>query len=215
MFLYNILRSPHHNINCLENINVMFELNVCCPLDCKDKDKAPYELIFYLFFSGISAETHLLLEHVFCGHDLHGSASPSLHEETTLLLLTLPCLALLLLSCVWAAWARCRSSWPSGCKSRTTAGHFNIAGVMSCDIVAEISAGSGSSRSEWLVSGPDWMSRPFHNLREPKHLWEITWSRRVGACWGWCVVTEAELQQLKPLSLISLFPLCLWGQGIF
>ncbi|CAB1440547.1 unnamed protein product [Pleuronectes platessa] len=49
---------------------------------------------------GVSAETHLLLEHVFCGHDLHGSASPSLHEETTLLLLTLTCLALLLLSCV-------------------------------------------------------------------------------------------------------------------
>ncbi|KAF0021671.1 hypothetical protein F2P81_026076 [Scophthalmus maximus] len=49
---------------------------------------------------GISAETHLLLEHVFCGHELHGSAAPSLREETALLLLTLPCLALLLVSCV-------------------------------------------------------------------------------------------------------------------
>ncbi|AWP15468.1 Hypothetical protein SMAX5B_013859 [Scophthalmus maximus] len=50
--------------------------------------------------NGISAETHLLLEHVFCGHELHGSAAPSLREETALLLLTLPCLALLLVSCV-------------------------------------------------------------------------------------------------------------------
>lgn len=46
--------------------------------------------------AGISAETHLLLEHAFCGHDLHGSAA-ALQEETTLLLLTLPCLTLLLL----------------------------------------------------------------------------------------------------------------------
>ncbi|KAL7376516.1 hypothetical protein ABVT39_009687 [Epinephelus coioides] len=45
---------------------------------------------------GISAETHLLLEHAFCGHDLHDSAVP-LHEETTLLLLTLSCLTLLLM----------------------------------------------------------------------------------------------------------------------
>ncbi|KAI3362191.1 hypothetical protein L3Q82_012518, partial [Scortum barcoo] len=49
---------------------------------------------------GISAETHLLLEHAFCGHDLHGSAAP-LHEETTFLLLTLPLLlTLLLMSCL-------------------------------------------------------------------------------------------------------------------
>ncbi|KAM8742998.1 uncharacterized protein AB9X84_017470 [Acanthopagrus schlegelii] len=46
---------------------------------------------------GISAETHQLLEHAFCEHDLHDSAAP-LHEETTLLLLTLPCLTLLLMS---------------------------------------------------------------------------------------------------------------------
>lgn len=52
-----------------------------------------------LFPAGISAETHLLLEHVFCEHDLHASAAP-LHEETTLLLLTLPCLTLLLMSCL-------------------------------------------------------------------------------------------------------------------
>lgn len=52
-----------------------------------------------LFPAGISAETHLLLEHVFCEHNLHGSAAP-LHEETTLLLLTLPCLTLLLMSCL-------------------------------------------------------------------------------------------------------------------
>ncbi|KAM3600594.1 uncharacterized protein V6R79_025561 [Siganus canaliculatus] len=45
---------------------------------------------------GISAETHLLLEHAFCEHDLHDSAAP-LQEETTLLLLMLPCLTLLLL----------------------------------------------------------------------------------------------------------------------
>ncbi|XP_076614739.1 uncharacterized protein LOC143338318 [Chaetodon auriga] len=45
---------------------------------------------------GISAETHLLLEHAFCAHELHGSAA-RLHEETTLLLLTSPCLTLLLL----------------------------------------------------------------------------------------------------------------------
>eukprot|EP00064_Thunnus_orientalis_P014978 superscaffoldBa00002695_g15026 len=48
---------------------------------------------------GISADTHLLLEHAFCGHDPHGSASP-LHEGTSLLLLTLPCLTLLLMSCL-------------------------------------------------------------------------------------------------------------------
>lgn len=51
------------------------------------------------FLAGISAETHLLLEHAFCGHDLHDSASP-IHEDTNLLLLTLPCLALLLMSCL-------------------------------------------------------------------------------------------------------------------
>ncbi|XP_078126793.1 uncharacterized protein LOC144530911 [Sander vitreus] len=45
---------------------------------------------------GISAQTHLLLEHAFCGPDLHGSAAP-LNEETTFLLLTLPSLTLLLL----------------------------------------------------------------------------------------------------------------------
>ncbi|KAA8584430.1 hypothetical protein FQN60_008215 [Etheostoma spectabile] len=46
---------------------------------------------------GISAQSHLLLEHAFCGPDLHGSAAP-LTEETTVLLLTLPCLTLLLLT---------------------------------------------------------------------------------------------------------------------
>ena len=51
------------------------------------------------YIVGITAETHLLLEHAFCGHDVHGSAAP-LHEETTLLLLALPCLTLLLLSCL-------------------------------------------------------------------------------------------------------------------
>ncbi|KAK9532559.1 hypothetical protein VZT92_009937 [Zoarces viviparus] len=45
---------------------------------------------------GISADTHLLLEHAFCGHDLHDSAA-ALHEETTLLLLTSLCLSLLLM----------------------------------------------------------------------------------------------------------------------
>ncbi|KAG7241188.1 hypothetical protein INR49_025931 [Caranx melampygus] len=49
---------------------------------------------------GISAETHLLLEHAFCGHDLHDSAAPSLCEEAVVLLLTLPCLTLLLLRCL-------------------------------------------------------------------------------------------------------------------
>lgn len=48
------------------------------------------------FLAGISADTHLLLEHAFCGHDLHGSAAP-LHEGTALLLLALPCLTLLLM----------------------------------------------------------------------------------------------------------------------
>ncbi|KAK9532558.1 hypothetical protein VZT92_009937 [Zoarces viviparus] len=46
--------------------------------------------------NGISADTHLLLEHAFCGHDLHDSAA-ALHEETTLLLLTSLCLSLLLM----------------------------------------------------------------------------------------------------------------------
>ena len=49
-----------------------------------------------LLLAGISAETHLLLEHAFCGHDLQGSAAPLHEETTTLLLLTLPCLTLLL-----------------------------------------------------------------------------------------------------------------------
>ncbi|KAK2819325.1 hypothetical protein Q5P01_024886 [Channa striata] len=48
---------------------------------------------------GISAETHLLLERAFCGHDLHSSAFV-LHEEAALLWLTLPCLTLSLLSCL-------------------------------------------------------------------------------------------------------------------
>ncbi|TWW66410.1 hypothetical protein D4764_20G0004420 [Takifugu flavidus] len=42
---------------------------------------------------GISAETHLFLEHAFCEHDLHASAAP-LHTMTTPLLLA--CLTLLL-----------------------------------------------------------------------------------------------------------------------
>ncbi|KAM6902170.1 uncharacterized protein FYW49_015805 [Xenentodon cancila] len=49
---------------------------------------------------GMSAETHLLLEHAFCGHELHDSAAP-LHEETALLLLVvLSCLTLLLFNCL-------------------------------------------------------------------------------------------------------------------
>ncbi|XP_078811630.1 uncharacterized protein LOC144996213 [Oryzias latipes] len=48
---------------------------------------------------GMSGETHLLLEHAFCGHEQHDSAAP-LHEETGLLVLVLPCLALLLLRCL-------------------------------------------------------------------------------------------------------------------
>lgn len=46
-----------------------------------------------LFWTGISAETHLFLEHAFCEHDLHASAAP-LHTMTTPLLLA--CLSLLL-----------------------------------------------------------------------------------------------------------------------
>ncbi|KAM9518876.1 uncharacterized protein ACWYII_045143 [Salvelinus alpinus] len=45
---------------------------------------------------GISAETHLLLEHALCGHDAHGSASP-LHVHPPLFLITLPCITVLLL----------------------------------------------------------------------------------------------------------------------
>lgn len=47
-----------------------------------------------LFWTGISAETHLFLEHAFCEHDLHASAAP-LHTMTTPLLLA--CLTLLLM----------------------------------------------------------------------------------------------------------------------
>lgn len=49
--------------------------------------------------AGISADTHLLLEHAFCGRDLHGSAYRRL-EGSALLLLTLSCLTLLLISCL-------------------------------------------------------------------------------------------------------------------
>lgn len=45
------------------------------------------------FWTGISAETHLFLEHAFCEHDLHASSAP-LHTVTTPLLLT--CVTLLL-----------------------------------------------------------------------------------------------------------------------
>ncbi|KAK5852421.1 hypothetical protein PBY51_023890 [Eleginops maclovinus] len=45
---------------------------------------------------GINAETHLFLEHAFCGHELHNSAA-RLHAEASVLLLTLPGLTLLLL----------------------------------------------------------------------------------------------------------------------
>ncbi|KAL4617394.1 hypothetical protein GN956_G21139 [Arapaima gigas] len=44
---------------------------------------------------GVSAETHLLLEHVFCGHDLHGMAS-SLKANGILILITLLYLRFLL-----------------------------------------------------------------------------------------------------------------------
>lgn len=40
-----------------------------------------------LFPAGLSAETHLLLEHVFCGHELHSSAASSLLRGTVVLLL--------------------------------------------------------------------------------------------------------------------------------
>ncbi|KAM4719379.1 uncharacterized protein FYW61_015187 [Anableps anableps] len=43
---------------------------------------------------GISAETHLLLEHAFCGHDVNSSAAP-FYEEAAPLLLVLPCLTVL------------------------------------------------------------------------------------------------------------------------
>lgn len=49
-----------------------------------------------LLLAGISPETHLLLEHAFCEHDLHDSAAAP-HEGTSALLLLLPCLILLLL----------------------------------------------------------------------------------------------------------------------
>lgn len=45
---------------------------------------------------GISPETHLLLEHALCGHDLHGSAGP-LQEHSPLLLFVLPCIPLSIL----------------------------------------------------------------------------------------------------------------------
>nr|XP_054600447.1 uncharacterized protein LOC129164431 isoform X2 [Nothobranchius furzeri] len=47
---------------------------------------------------GISAETHLLLEHVFCGYDVPDSAA-QIHDGASLLLLGFPCVAMLLLSC--------------------------------------------------------------------------------------------------------------------
>lgn len=49
--------------------------------------------------AGITAETYLLLEHAFCGQDAMNSTAP-LHEETALLLLVLPCLTVLLFSCM-------------------------------------------------------------------------------------------------------------------
>ncbi|KAG7477315.1 hypothetical protein MATL_G00092680 [Megalops atlanticus] len=44
---------------------------------------------------GISAETHLLLEHAFCGHDLHGAAS-TIQTPFLMLLTIFTCLGLLL-----------------------------------------------------------------------------------------------------------------------
>ncbi|XP_077479316.1 uncharacterized protein LOC144091126 [Stigmatopora argus] len=48
---------------------------------------------------GVSAETHLLLEHTFCGHDPHGSAGPP-HggpaSDLLILMVTTACLSLLL-----------------------------------------------------------------------------------------------------------------------
>ena len=46
--------------------------------------------------AGISAETHLLLEHALCGHDLHGSAG-HFHRRSPPLLLLLPCVPLLII----------------------------------------------------------------------------------------------------------------------
>ncbi|KAK1884592.1 Fucolectin-2 [Dissostichus eleginoides] len=46
--------------------------------------------------NAINAETHLFLEHAFCGHELHHSAA-GLQAETSVRLLTLPGLTLLLL----------------------------------------------------------------------------------------------------------------------
>lgn len=53
--------------------------------------------LFIFLLSGISPETHLLLEHAFCEHN----SAKSLHQRTTVpLLLLLLVLSLLLICCL-------------------------------------------------------------------------------------------------------------------
>ncbi|GAA6219350.1 histidine-rich glycoprotein-like [Lates japonicus] len=95
-----VLRSRSFELQ--DTIHALIEENIHLHDQLENLTQALRELkrMLWLHSTGISAETHLLLEHAFCGHDLHGSAAPHLHDETTLLLLMLPCLTLLLMSCL-------------------------------------------------------------------------------------------------------------------